>query len=83
MRKALKALRSRVGRLYREVTRKLHELPEQARGKARDLLHRVARILNQRIKESKTSASCMRCTRRKSNVFPREKPGRPMSLASK
>jgi len=48
MRQALKALRSRVGRVHREVTRKLHELPEQARRKAQDLLHRVGRILSQK-----------------------------------
>lgn len=47
MRKALKALRSRVGRMHREVTRKLHELPELVRRKAQDLLHRVGRILRQ------------------------------------
>lgn len=48
MRKALKALRSRVGRVYREVTRKLHQLPEQVQPKARELLHRVSRILTQK-----------------------------------
>ena len=47
MRKALKALRSRVGRVYREVTRKLAQLPDKVRFKAQDLLHRVGRILNQ------------------------------------
>ena len=53
MRKMLKALRVRVARVYREVMRKLGQLPEQTQSKARDLLHRVGRILNQRIKESK------------------------------
>jgi transposase, IS5 family len=33
MRKALKALRIRVGRIHREVTRKLHELPEHVQHK--------------------------------------------------
>jgi IS5 family transposase len=47
MRKALKALRIRVARVYREVTRKLAQLPEQAQLKANNLLHRVGRILTQ------------------------------------
>jgi len=51
MSKALKALRIRVGRVHREVTRKLHELPEQARRKAQDLLHRVSRILTQKTRD--------------------------------
>jgi IS5 family transposase len=51
MRKALKALRSRVGRVHREVTRKLHQLPEQVQLKARELLHRVGRILTQKPKD--------------------------------
>ena len=48
MRKALKALRIRVARVYREVTRKLGQLPEQAQIKAKNLLHRVGRILTQK-----------------------------------
>ena len=51
MRKMLKALRVRVARVYREVMRKLGQLPEQTQSKARDLLHRVGRILNQRTKD--------------------------------
>lgn len=50
MRKALKALRIRVARVYREVTRKLGQLPEQAQIKAKNLLHRVGRILTQKTK---------------------------------
>ncbi|ABM36708.1 IS5 family transposase [Polaromonas naphthalenivorans] len=53
MRKALKALRSRVGRVYREVIRKLHELPEPARRKAQELLHRVSRILTQQPRDKR------------------------------
>lgn len=51
MRKMLKSLRVRVARVYREVMRKLGQLPEQAQTKARDLLHRVGRILDQRAKD--------------------------------
>lgn len=51
MGKALKALRSRVGRVHREVTRQLHELPELVRDKAQDLLQRVGRILTQQPKD--------------------------------
>ena len=51
MRKMLKALRVRVARVYREVTRQIDELPEQARRKAQDLLHRVGRILTQQSRD--------------------------------
>jgi IS5 family transposase len=51
MRKMLKALRIRVARVYREVMRKLGQLPEQTQFKARELLHRVGRILTQRAKD--------------------------------
>lgn len=51
MRKALKALRIRVARVYREITRKLAQLPEQAQLKAKNLLHRVGRILTQKTRD--------------------------------
>jgi IS5 family transposase len=51
MRKALKMLRGRVGRVHREVTRKLNQLPEQVQLKAREVLHRVGRILTQKPKD--------------------------------
>ena len=51
MRKTLKALRTRVGRVYRDVERQLHALPGHARDKAQDLLQRVQRILTQKTKD--------------------------------
>lgn len=51
MRKAVKALKTRVGRVHREVERKLEQLPDSARPKAKDLLHRVRRILTQQTKD--------------------------------
>ena len=51
MRKALKALRGRVGRVHREVARKLEQLPAQMQTRARELLHRVGRILTQQPKD--------------------------------
>ncbi|MHB1700343.1 MAG: IS5 family transposase [Acidobacteriaceae bacterium] len=51
MKKALRTLRSRVGRVHREVGRKLHALPEAQRDKARDLLQRAGRILTQKTKD--------------------------------
>jgi IS5 family transposase len=53
MRKAIKALRIRVGRVYREVTRKLAQLPDKVRSKAQDLLHRVSRILTQQTRDKR------------------------------
>ena len=51
MRKAVRALRTRVGRVHREVTRQLHMLPEAAKAKVQDLLQRTGRILTQRTKD--------------------------------
>ena len=45
MRKTLRSLRSRVGRVLRDIERQLHQLPEQARIKVRELLQRTGRIL--------------------------------------
>ena len=51
MKKAVRALRTRVGRVHREVQRQLHTLPEAAKAKVQDLLSRTARILSQRTKD--------------------------------
>lgn len=51
MRKALKTLRTRVGRVYRDIQRQLGTLPETSQCRARDLLHRVNRILTQKVKD--------------------------------
>ncbi|RDI24953.1 IS4 family transposase [Pseudacidovorax intermedius] len=51
MKKAVRALRTRVGRVHREVQRQLHELPEAARARVEDLLQRTSRILAQRTKD--------------------------------
>jgi len=48
MRKALKTLRTRVGRVHREITRNVGRLPSQAQSQAKALLASVARILSQR-----------------------------------
>ncbi len=51
MRKAVRTLRTRVGRVHREVARQLHVLPEGAKAKVQDLLQRTGRILAQRTKD--------------------------------
>lgn len=51
MGKALRTLRTRVGRVQREVERQLGQLPDSARAKAEDLLSRTGRILAQRTKD--------------------------------
>lgn len=51
MRKAVKALKTRVGRVHREVQRNLAQLPHNAQAQAQDLLHRVRRILTQQTKD--------------------------------
>lgn len=51
MRRAVRTLRTRVGRVHREVARQLHVLPEAAQAKMQDLLQRTGRILTQRTKD--------------------------------
>ncbi len=51
MRRAVRTLRTRVGRVHREVQRQLHVLPEAAQAKMQDLLQRTGRILTQRTKD--------------------------------
>ncbi|RAR76147.1 hypothetical protein AX018_10531, partial [Paracidovorax anthurii] len=51
MKKALRTLRTRVGRVHREVDRQLYTLPEAAKAKVQELLQRTSRILTQRTKD--------------------------------
>lgn len=51
MKKALRTLKTRVGRVHREVTRQLDRIAPQARQKANDLLARTRRILTQQTKD--------------------------------
>ncbi|MFS4553131.1 IS5 family transposase, partial [Comamonas resistens] len=51
MRRAVRTLRTRVGRVHREVALQLHMLPESAKAKVQDLLQRTGRILTQRTKD--------------------------------
>ncbi len=51
MKKAVKTLRTRVGRVHREVSRKVSQLPQGQQTKAQDLLGRVQRILTQKTKD--------------------------------
>ena len=51
MKKTIKTLRTRVGRVQREVQRKLHQLPVNKQPQAQDLLGRVSRILIQKTKD--------------------------------
>ncbi len=51
MRKAVRTLRSRVGRVHRDVQRQMDRLPEQARAKIQELLQRTGRILSQAPKD--------------------------------
>ncbi len=51
MHRAVRTLRTRVGRVQREVARQLNALPEQARTKVSDLLARTGRILAQARKD--------------------------------
>lgn len=51
MKKAVRTLRTRVGRVHREVQRQLHVLPEAAQAKVQELLQRTGRILTQRTKD--------------------------------
>lgn len=48
MRGALKTMRTRVGRVQRDVQRQLVKLPQQVQVKGQDLLQRVGRIISQK-----------------------------------
>ena len=51
MRKAVRTLKTRVGRVQREIERKIDLIPETHQAKARDLLNRTNRILTQKTKD--------------------------------
>jgi IS5 family transposase len=51
MRATIKTLKTRVGRVHREVERQLDQLPDSVKPKARNLLASVARILTQQPKD--------------------------------
>src|SRR5574343_669216 len=51
MKKAIRTLRTRVGRVQREIERKIDRIPEMHQAQARDLLHRVNRIRTQKPKD--------------------------------
>ncbi len=51
MKKTLRTLKTRVGRVHREVTRQLDRVEPQARQKSDDLLARTGRILTQQTKD--------------------------------
>lgn len=50
MKKAIRTLRTRVGRVHREIERKIDLIPEAHQARAKDLLHRVNRIRTQKPK---------------------------------
>ncbi len=70
MKKALRTLRSRVGRVMRDVERQLDGVAQQGRAALEDLIGRTKRILTQK---QKTRTSCTRCMRRKSSAWPKAK----------
>ena len=48
MKKTLRTLKTRVGRVHREINRKIDQVPEDIRPQAETLLHKVQRILTQK-----------------------------------
>lgn len=51
MKKSLRTLKTRVGRVHREIERKIAKVPESVRPQADNLLQRVQRILTQKTKD--------------------------------
>jgi len=51
MKKSLRTLKTRVGRVHRDVARRVEQLPEALRPQADNLLQRVQRILTQKTKD--------------------------------
>ena len=77
MNKTLRTLRTRMGRVQREVLRQLGELPERAQAKVGDLLSRTGRILTQR--EGQEQARRAACATHGSFI---RRQGRPQRRAS-
>lgn len=51
MKKAVRTLKTRVGRVHREIERKFDQIPHAQQAAARDLLDRAGRILTQKTKD--------------------------------
>ena len=51
MKKSLRTLKTRVGRVHREIERKIAQVPDSVRPQADTLLQRVQRILTQKTKD--------------------------------
>jgi IS5 family transposase len=51
MKKSLRTLKSRVGRVYRDIGRQMDRIAESRQDAAKDLMHRVNRILTQTTKD--------------------------------
>jgi len=51
MKRSLRTLKSRVGRVYRDVGRQIEQIAESRQDAAKDLMHRVNRILTQTTKD--------------------------------
>jgi IS5 family transposase len=51
MKKSLRTLKSRVGRVYRDIGRQMDQIAESRQDAAKDLMHRVNRILTQATKD--------------------------------
>jgi IS5 family transposase len=51
MKKSLRTLKTRVGRVHREIERKIAQVPDNLRPQADNLLQRVQRILTQKTKD--------------------------------
>lgn len=78
MKKALRTLRTRVGRVQQEVARQVAQLPEQAKANVIDLLSRTAASSPS---ARKTRTSCMRCMLPKSSASRKAGPAHRTSSA--
>ena len=63
MRAAIKTLRTRVGRVQRDVQRQLAKLTERVQAKGQDLLQRVGRIPSRKRPKTKEQAVRPACAR--------------------
>jgi transposase, IS5 family len=81
MRKALRTLRPRVGRVMRDVDRQAVQVSDSGRAALLELIASTKRILSQKPQDKNKLYALHGCTHRKSNVWPRERPARLMSSA--
>jgi len=78
MRKAVKAIKTRVGRVHRKVQRKLEQLPDSVSPRRKTC---CTGSDASSLSRPRTATNCMRCIHRRWSAFRKARPERPMNSA--